>query len=115
MPCKLSTTLNHFLLKLNSNIAKGSTPSSSTSKSKRQKTQCKSSLKGISSQPDYSHFTRKCKVSSFLNEDYKEYRQILRKLAEEFSLSRANAMNLGLLIISNWIEKKAVKKTSFHL
>ncbi|ORE19865.1 hypothetical protein BCV71DRAFT_289915 [Rhizopus microsporus] len=80
--------------------------SSSAPKSKRQKTQCKSSLKGILLQPDYSHFTRKCKVSSFLNEDYKEYRQILRKLAEEFSLSRANAMNLGLLIISNSIEKR---------
>ncbi|KAL4213281.1 hypothetical protein AB4K20DRAFT_1794438, partial [Rhizopus microsporus] len=40
--------------------------------------------------------------------------RILRKLAEEFSLLRADTMNLVLLIISNWIEK-AVKKTSFHL
>ncbi|KAL4214050.1 hypothetical protein AB4K20DRAFT_1973685 [Rhizopus microsporus] len=59
MPCKLSTTLNYFLLKLNSNIAKRPTPSSSIPKSKRQKTQGESSLEGISLQPDYSHFTRK--------------------------------------------------------
>ncbi|CEG82550.1 hypothetical protein RMATCC62417_16606 [Rhizopus microsporus] len=77
------------------------TPPSSTPKYKRQKTQGESSLEGILLQPDYSHFTRKY---------YKEYRQILRKLAEEFSLLRADAMNLGLLIISNWIEKDCKKE-----
>ncbi|CEG66733.1 hypothetical protein RMATCC62417_03261 [Rhizopus microsporus] len=74
MPRKLSTTLNYFLLKLNSNIAKRPTPSSFTPKSKRQKIQGESSLEGTLLQPDYSHFTRKCKLSSFLNQDYKEYR-----------------------------------------
>jgi hypothetical protein len=34
---------------------------------------------------------------------------MLRKLAEEFSLLRADAMNLGLLIVSNWIEKGCQK------
>ncbi|CEG84312.1 hypothetical protein RMATCC62417_18133 [Rhizopus microsporus] len=105
MPHKLSTALNYFPLKLNFNTAKRPTTSSSTPKSKRQKPQPESSLEGISLQPDKSYFSQKCKVSFFLNQDYKEYRQILRKLAEEFSLLRADAMNLGLLIISNWIEK----------
>ncbi|CEJ03842.1 hypothetical protein RMCBS344292_17817 [Rhizopus microsporus] len=65
MPRKLSTTLNYFPLKLNSNIAKRPTPPSSTPKSKRQKIQGEPSIEGISLQPDYTHFTRKC---------YKEYR-----------------------------------------
>ncbi|PHZ16835.1 uncharacterized protein RHIMIDRAFT_247297 [Rhizopus microsporus ATCC 52813] len=87
-------------------------PSSSAPKSKKQKIQTESSLEGISLQPDKSYFTRKCKISSFLNQGYKEYRQILRVLAEEFLLLRAYAMNLRLLIISNWIEK-GCKKDQF--
>ncbi|CAO3659658.1 unnamed protein product [Rhizopus microsporus] len=54
--------------------SKRPTPSSSIFKSKRQKAQGGSSLESISLKPDYNHFTRKCKVSFFLNQDYKEYR-----------------------------------------
>ncbi|CEG62837.1 hypothetical protein RMATCC62417_00099 [Rhizopus microsporus] len=48
--------------------------------------------------------TRKCKLSSLLNQPYKQYRQVVRKIAEEYSILRRDAMNLALYCVCLWVE-----------
>ncbi|KAI8891183.1 hypothetical protein K501DRAFT_265056 [Backusella circina FSU 941] len=57
----------------------------------------------ITLKPQKAHFTRKYKVSSILNTDFKGYKQIFRNIAEEFSILRRDAMNFALLIMANCV------------
>ncbi|KAI8877704.1 hypothetical protein K501DRAFT_270301 [Backusella circina FSU 941] len=60
----------------------------------------------ITLKPQKARFTRKCKVSSLLNTDFKGYKQMFRNIAEEFSILRRDAMNFALLIMANWVANR---------
>ncbi|CAO3675167.1 hypothetical protein G6F70_008705 [Rhizopus microsporus] len=47
---------------------------------------------------------RKCKLSSLLNQHYKQHRQVARKIAEEYSILRRDTMNLALYCVCFWVE-----------
>ncbi|CEG78745.1 hypothetical protein RMATCC62417_13310 [Rhizopus microsporus] len=62
---------------------------------------------------DVRQITRKCKLSSLLNQPYKQHRQEVRKIAEEYSILRRGAMNLVLYCICFWVENGFREDTTY--
>ncbi|KAI9478911.1 MAG: hypothetical protein EXX96DRAFT_638321 [Benjaminiella poitrasii] len=56
-----------------------------------------------------AHYNRKCKLSTLLKQDYKNYKNIFRYIAEQHTIVRHDAMNFALFMVLRFFENQQIE------